>query len=216
MADWGNIAISGVGGYNMASGLISNISAGMAQNAMSKLQSSALKSQARLGLLRAWRESGYLNEVYGQEVWNTYDNAAIFQGKQKAAWAGSGFMEMTAADKALVRNTRDRADREASGLNRTAFSQALESQRSALVEAARLEGLAKASRIQGRNALTQGWISGIGSALGAFANMAAQSYAYNGKQTGDVSPVMSGSQLAKNHVDWASKNAPWSNFGGIY
>lgn len=215
MADWGNIAISGAGGYNMASGLISNISAGMAQNAMSKIQSSALKSQARLGLLRAWRESEYLNEVYGQEVWNTYDNAAIFQGKQKAAWAGSGFMEMTSADKALVRNTRDRADREASGLNRTAFTQALESQRAALVEAARLEGLSKASRIQGKNAFVQGIFSGIGSAFGAFANMATRSAMYNGRKSGDVSPVMYDS-LAQNHINYARENAPWANFGGGY
>ena len=120
-----------------------------------KAKASAYRSQARLVQYAANQKNKYLNEEVGQQVWNLYDQSRALEGQQITAMGASGFTDVSAGDKRLLRDTRLKTEAAVEGLNRTAFLQQFETNRAAAMEASRLEYAAKMQDRIRKNA--SGW-----------------------------------------------------------
>lgn len=113
------------------------------ENQTAKAKASAYRSQARLVQQAAVQKNKYLNEEVGQQVWNLYDQSRALEGQQITAMGASGFTDVSAGDKRLLRDTRLKTEAAVEGLNRSAFLQQFETNRAAAMEASRLEYAAK-------------------------------------------------------------------------
>lgn len=170
---WG--AITQVG-----ASLISNTASVYMENQVAKAKASAYRSQARLVQSAAKQKNKYLNEEIGQQVWNLYDASRALEGQQITAMGASGFTDVSAGDKRLLRDTRLKTEAAVEGINRSAFLQQFETNRAAAMEASRLEYAAK---MQDRiRKSTSGW-KGIGRVLADTTLDAAGMY-FSGKAAG--------------------------------
>lgn len=113
------------------------------ENQTAKAKASAYRSQARLVQQAAVQKNKYLNEEVGQQVWNLYDQSRALEGQQITAMGASGFTDVSAGDKRLLRDTRLKTEAAVEGLNRSAYLQQFETNRAAAMEASRLEYAAK-------------------------------------------------------------------------
>lgn len=173
---WG--AITQVG-----ASLISNAASVYTENQVAKAKASAYRSQARMVQQAAVQKNKYLNEEIGQQVWNLYDASRALEGQQITAMGASGFTDVSAGDKRLLRDTRLKTEAAVEGLNRSAFLQQFETNRAAAMEASRLEYAAK---MQDRiRKSTSGW-KGIGRVLADTTLDAAGMY-FSGKAAGSGS-----------------------------
>ena len=131
----------------------------------------------------AVQKNKYLNEEIGQQVWNIYDQSRALEGKQITAMGASGFTDVSAGDKRLLRDTRLKTEAAVEGLNRSAFLQQFETNRAAAMEASRLEYAAK---MQDRiRKSTSGW-KAVGRVLADTTLDAAGMY-FGGKAAGNGS-----------------------------
>lgn len=182
-----NIKSGGLDKLGLATGIFAGVgslstdllSTHMANEAYAS-QASAYRTNARLGIMAAQQENEYLNEQAAQQVWNIYDQSSQLQGQQIAAMAASGFTDISTGDQRLIEDTRNRANRAASGLNRSAYLQSFENTRQARMEAARLEyaaQMADISKEYNSNALswTSRGLGALGSALGAYSAFSSSS-----------------------------------------
>ena len=133
---WGSVA-------QIAASLISNTASMYMENQVAKAKASAYRSQARMVQQAAVQKNKYLNEEIGQQVWNIYDQSRELEGQQITAMGVSGFTDVSAGDKRLLRDTRLKTEAAVEGLNRSAFLQQFETNRAAAMEASRLEYAAK-------------------------------------------------------------------------
>ena len=133
---WGSVA-------QIAASLISNTASVYMENQVAKAKASAYRSQARMVQQAAVQKNKYLNEEIGQQVWNIYDKSRALEGQQITAMGVSGFTDVSAGDKRLLRDTRLKTEAAVEGLNRSAFLQQFETNRAAAMEASRLEYAAK-------------------------------------------------------------------------
>lgn len=133
---WGSVA-------QIGASLISNTASVYMENQVAKAKASAYRSQARLVQQAAVQKNKYLNEEIGQQVWNIYDQSRALEGQQVAAMGASGFTDVSAGDKRLLRDTRLKTEAAVEGLNRSAYLQQFETNRAAAMEASRLEYAAK-------------------------------------------------------------------------
>lgn len=131
---WGAVA-------QIGASLISNTASVYMENQVAK--ASAYRSQARLVQQTAVQKNKYLNEEIGQQVWNIYDQSRALEGQQITAMGASGFTDVSAGDKRLLRDTRLKTEAAVEGLNRSAYLQQFETNRAAAMEASRLEYAAK-------------------------------------------------------------------------
>ena len=113
------------------------------ENQTAKAKANAYRSQARMVQQAAVQKNKYLNEEIGQQVWNIYDQSRALEGQQITAMGASGFTDVSAGDKRLLRDTRLKTEAAVEGLNRSAFLQQFETNRAAAMEASRLEYAAK-------------------------------------------------------------------------
>ena len=133
---WGAVA-------QIGASLISNTASVYMENQVAKAKASAYRSQARMVQQAAVQKNKYLNEEVGQQVWNLYDVRRALEGQQITAMGVSGFTDVSAGDKRLLRDTRLKTDAAVEGLNRSAYLQQFETNRAAAMEASRLEYAAK-------------------------------------------------------------------------
>ena len=113
------------------------------ENQTAKAKANAYRSQARMVQQAAVQKNKYLNEEIGQQVWNIYDQSRALEGQQITAMGASGFTDVSAGDKRLLRDTRLKTEAAVEGLNRSAYLQQFETNRAAAMEASRLEYAAK-------------------------------------------------------------------------
>lgn len=183
----------GQAGYDSGLAFGRALSQASINRGMAAMNADMYRSQARLALLRANRQSAYINEEAAQQVWNTADAAAKLRGSQVAAMGASGF-DVSAGDQRVLQDTERRAAMQAAGINRSAYLQNFENQLQAAMEASRLEYAAKAQdAIRKQNSSRKALLSGAFAALGAFASNAgnlASSGAFGGSNA-NVSPVNS-------------------------
>ena len=173
---WGSVA-------QIAASLISNTASVYMENQVAKAKASAYRSQARMVQQAAVQKNKYLNEEIGQKVWNIYDQSRALEGQQITAMGASGFTDVSAGDKRLLRDTRLKTEAAVEGLNRSAFLQQFETNRSAAMEASRLEYAAK---MQDRiRKSTSGW-KAVGRVLADTTLDAAGMY-FGGKAAGNGS-----------------------------
>ena len=173
---WGSVA-------QIAASLISNTASVYMENQVAKAKASAYRSQARMVQQAAVQKNKYLNEEIGQQVWNIYDQSRALEGQQITAMGTSGFTDVSAGDKRLLRDTRLKTEAAVEGLNRSAFLQQFETNRAAAMEASRLEYAAK---MQDRiRKSTSGW-KAVGRVLADTTLDAAGMY-FGGKATGNGS-----------------------------
>lgn len=133
---WGAVA-------QIGASLISNTASVYMENQVAKAKATAYRSQARLVQQAAVQKNKYLNEEIGQQIWNIYDQSRALEGQQITAMGASGFTDVSAGDKRLLRDTRLKTEAAVEGLNRSAFLQQFETNRAAAMEASRLEYAAK-------------------------------------------------------------------------
>lgn len=133
---WGSVA-------QIGASLIGNTASVYMENQVAKAKVSAYRSQARLVQQAAVQKNKYLNEEIGQQVWNIYDQSRALEGQQITAMGASGFTDVSAGDKRLLRDTRLKTEAAVEGLNRSAYLQQFETNRAAAMEASRLEYAAK-------------------------------------------------------------------------
>ena len=145
---WGSVA-------QIGASLISNTASVYMENQVAKAKASAYRSQARMVQQAAVQKNKYLNEEVGQQVWNLYDVRRALEGQQITAMGASGFTDVSAGDKRLLRDTRLKTEATVEGLNRSAFLQQFETNRAAAMEASRLEYAAKMQDRIRKN--TSGW-----------------------------------------------------------
>ena len=173
---WGAVA-------QIGASLISNTASVYMENKIAKAKASAYRSQARLVQQAAIQKNKYLNEEIGQQVWNIYDQSRALEGQQITAMGASGFTDVSAGDKRLLRDTRLKTEAAVEGLNRSAFLQQFETNRAAAMEASRLEYAAK---MQDRiRKSTSGW-KAVGRVLADTTLDAAGMY-FGGKAAGSGS-----------------------------
>ena len=173
---WGAVA-------QIGASLISNTASVYMENQVAKAKASAYRSQARMVQQAAVQKNKYLNEEIGQQVWNIYDQSRALEGQQITAMGASGFTDVSAGDKRLLRDTRLKTDAAVEGLNRSAFLQQFETNRAAAMEASRLEYAAK---MQDRiRKSTSGW-KAVGRVLADTTLDAAGMY-FGGKAAGNGS-----------------------------
>ena len=173
---WGSVA-------QIAASLISNTASVYMENQVAKAKASAYRSQARMVQQAAVQKNKYLNEEIGQQVWNIYDQSRALEGQQITAMGASGFTDVSAGDKRLLRDTRLKTEADVEGLNRSAFLQQFETNRAAAMEASRLEYAAK---MQDRiRKSTSGW-KAVGRVLADTTLDAAGMY-FGGKAAGNGS-----------------------------
>ena len=173
---WGSVA-------QIAASLISNTASVYMENQVAKAKASAYRSQARMVQQAAVQKNKYLNEEIGQQVWNIYDQSRALEGQQITAMGTSGFTDVSAGDKRLLRDTRLKTEAAVEGLNRSAFLQQFETNRAAAMEASRLEYAAK---MQDRiRKSTSGW-KAVGRVLADTTLDAAGMY-FGGKAAGNGS-----------------------------
>lgn len=173
---WGSVA-------QIAASLISNTASVYMENQVAKAKASAYRSQARMVQQAAVQKNKYLNEEIGQQVWNIYDQSRALEGQQITAMGASGFTDVSAGDKRLLRDTRLKTEAAVEGLNRSAFLQQFETNRAAAMEASRLEYAAK---MQDRiRKSTSGW-KAVGRVLADTTLDAAGMY-FGGKAAGNGS-----------------------------
>ena len=173
---WGSVA-------QIASSLISNTASVYMENQVAKAKASAYRSQAKMVQQAAVQKNKYLNEEIGQQVWNIYDQSRALEGQQITAMGASGFTDVSAGDKRLLRDTRLKTEAAVEGLNRSAFLQQFETNRAAAMEASRLEYAAK---MQDRiRKSTSGW-KAVGRVLADTTLDAAGMY-FGGKAAGNGS-----------------------------
>lgn len=163
--------------------LMSNTASVYMGNQVAKAKASAYRSQARMVQQAAVQKNKYLNEEIGQQVWNIYDQSRALEGQQITAMGASGFTDVSAGDKRLLRDTRLKTEATVEGLNRSAFLQQFEINRAAAMEASRLEYAAK---MQDRiRKSTSGW-KAVGRVLADTTLDAAGMY-FGGKAAGSGS-----------------------------
>lgn len=163
--------------------LMSNTASVYMENQVAKAKASAYRSQARMVQQAAVQKNKYLNEEIGQQVWNIYDQSRALEGQQITAMGASGFTDVSAGDKRLLRDTRLKTEATVEGLNRSAFLQQFEINRAAAMEASRLEYAAK---MQDRiRKSTSGW-KAVGRVLADTTLDAAGMY-FGGKAAGSGS-----------------------------
>ena len=133
---WGAVA-------QIGASLISKTASVYMEHQVAKAKASAYRSQARMVQQAAVQKNKYLNEEVGQQVWNLYDVRRALEGQQITAMGASGFTDVSAGDKRLLRDTRLKTDAAVEGLNRSAYLQQFETNRAAAMEASRLEYAAK-------------------------------------------------------------------------
>lgn len=133
---WGSVA-------QIGASLIGNTASVYMENQVAKAKASAYRSQARLVQQAAVQKNKYLNEEIGQQIWNIYDQSRALEGQQITAMGASGFTDVSAGDKRLLRDTRLKTEAAVEGLNRSAYLQQFETNRAAAMEASRLEYAAK-------------------------------------------------------------------------
>ena len=173
---WGAVA-------QIGASLISNTASVYMENQVAKAKASAYRSQARMVQQAAVQKNKYLNEEVGQQVWNLYDVRRALEGQQITAMGASGFTDVSAGDKRLLRDTRLKTDAAVEGLNRSAYLQQFETNRAAAMEASRLEYAAK---MQDRiRKSTSGW-KAVGRVLADTTLDAAGMY-FGGKAAGNGS-----------------------------
>ena len=173
---WGAVA-------QIGASLISNTASVYMENNVAKAKASAYRSQARMVQQAAVQKNKYLNEEVGQQVWNLYDVRRALEGQQITAMGASGFTDVSAGDKRLLRDTRLKTDAAVEGLNRSAYLQQFETNRAAAMEASRLEYAAK---MQDRiRKSTSGW-KAVGRVLADTTLDAAGMY-FGGKAAGNGS-----------------------------
>ena len=173
---WGAVA-------QIGASLISNTASVYMENQVAKAKASAYRSQARMVQQAAVQKNKYLNEEIGQQVWNIYDQSRALEGQQITAMGTSGFTDVSAGDKRLLRDTRLKTEAAVEGLNRSAFLQQFETNRAAAMEASRLEYAAK---MQDRiRKSTSGW-KAVGRVLADTTLDAAGMY-FGGKAAGNGS-----------------------------
>ena len=173
---WGSVA-------QIAASLISNTASVYMENQVAKAKASAYRSQARIVQQAAVQKNKYLNEEVGQQIWNIYDQSRALEGQQITAMGASGFTDVSAGDKRLLRDTRLKTEAAVEGLNRSAFLQQFETNRAAAMEASRLEYAAK---MQDRiRKSTSGW-KAVGRVLADTTLDAAGMY-FGGKAAGNGS-----------------------------
>lgn len=107
---------------------------------------------ARQAILQGQNQNKYLNEELAQQVWNLYDDQRALIGQQMAAMGASGFTDVSAGDRRIIRDTKRKTEEAVSGLNRSAYLQSFENERQAMFEASRLNYIADMSRIQAKYA----------------------------------------------------------------
>lgn len=142
-ADGGGNAIPWGAVAQIGASLISNTASVYMENQVAKAKASAYRSQARMVQQAAVQKNKYLNEEIGQQVWNIYDQSRALEGQQITAMGASGFTDVSAGDKRLLRDTRLKTEAAVEGLNRSAYLQQFETNRAAAMEASRLEYAAK-------------------------------------------------------------------------
>ena len=169
MAGWDLYAQVGKTAYDTTYAGISTIGQYSVNRITARMNAAAYRSQARMALLQAEQQSGYINEEAAQNVWNIAARASSLRGTQKAAMGASGF-DVSTGDKRIIDDTTYRANEAAAGVNRTAYLQAFETQKQAALEASRLEYAAKAQEaIAKRSSPFKAFIASNFAALGAFA-----------------------------------------------
>lgn len=178
----GNAVTSTMGSYR-----VNNILAGM--------QAETYRTQARLRLMEAEREDAYINETFAHEVWNVGDRAISARASSNAFKGASGF-DISAGDIREQRALEYAANREAAGINRTAYLQSFENQMQARLEATRLEYAAKSQdAIKKFNSKSRGIAAGFFAGLGAFASSVGDlgaAGAFGGGKSTNVSPTQGG------------------------
>lgn len=160
--------------------LIGGVSSVYAENQAARAKASAYRSQARLVQQAAVQKNKYLNEEVGQQVWNLYDVRRALEVQQITAMGASGFTDMSAGDKRLLRDTRLKTEAAVEGLNRSAYLQQFETNRAAAMEVSRLEYAAK---MQDRIRKSTSGFRGVGKILANTALDAAGMY-FGSKATG--------------------------------
>lgn len=179
----GGTAIPAGAVAQIGASLISNTASVYMENQVAKAKASAYRSQARLVQQAAIQKNKYLNEEVGQQVWNIYNQSRALEGQQITAMGASGFTDVSAGDKRLLRDTRLKTEAAVEGLNRSAFLQQFETNRAAAMEASRLEYAAK---MQDRiRKSTSGW-KAVGRVLADTTLDAAGMY-FGGKTAGSGS-----------------------------
>lgn len=177
-----NIKSGGLNKLGLAAGILAGVgslatdwlSTHMSNEAYAS-QASAYRTNARMAITAAEQQNRYLNEQNAQQVWNIFQNARELQGAQRVAMAASGFTDVSVGDQRIIDNTRYRAERAASGVNRSTYLQSFENMRQARMEAARLEYAAQIADISKKyNSNALSWASrglgALGSALGAYSS----------------------------------------------
>ena len=173
---WGSVA-------QIAASLISNTASVYMENQVAKAKASAYRSQARMVQQASVQKNKYLNEEIGQQVWNIYDQSRALEGQQITAMGASGFTDVSAGDKRLLRDTRLKTEAAVEGLNRSAFLQQFEINRAAAMEASRLEYAAK---MQDRIRKSTSGLKAVGRVLADTTLDAAGMY-FGGKAAGNGS-----------------------------
>lgn len=158
---------------------------GLTENRMnaaaSRASAASLRANARLAIMQANTQNQYLNEQLANQVWGTHDKRDKFLSTQNVAMAASGF-DVSAGDMRLTADTIRQTDNVVSGMNRSAYLQAFETNRAAMMEANRLEYAAKSADITAKyssgwrgfmSASNQSFMSGLGAYFNArYANLA--------------------------------------------
>lgn len=154
--------------------LLQNLTENRMNATASRISAVSLRANARLAIIQANTQNQYLNEQLANQVWGTYDQRDKFLSSQNAAMAASGF-DVSTGDMRLTADTIRQTDDVVSGMNRSAYLQAFETNRAAMMEASRLEYAAKSADITAKYA--SGWRSllsagsqSIMSGLGAYFN----------------------------------------------
>ena len=151
---------------SFAQGMVSNRATARA----AKTQAYSLRANARFALMQANTQNQYANEQLANAVWGTYDQRDKMLGSQRTAMAASGF-DVSAGDQRLTADTIRQTDAVVSGMNRSAYLQAFENERAAMLEANRLEYAAKSADITAKyssgwrgftSSATQSVLSGLG------------------------------------------------------
>lgn len=160
---------AGKAGYDTAYAFGSTIGQYSVNRTLASMNANTYRTQARLALLNADKQSAYINEQAAHQVWNTYDTASRLRGSQVAAMGASGF-DVSSGDRRLLQDTENRANAQAAGINRTAYLQSFETQLQAAMEASRLEYAAKAQdAIRKQSSSGKAFLGATFAALGAFA-----------------------------------------------
>lgn len=167
--DWNVTAAWGKAGFDTGNAITSTYGEYAVNRITAGMNAESYRAQARMRLLEANRETGYINEKYSHDVWNTGDLAFSARGASNAYKGASG-LDIAPGDIREERAIEYGANRQAAGINRTAYNQSFETQLQAQLEATRLEYAAKAQdAIKKYNSSGRAFTASLFAGLGAFA-----------------------------------------------